>query len=86
MHCPDEEALVRWLGPERTGGAEIEAHVDACVSCRTVVAVLARTSLVSRADSDAVAAWPSDYLPAGVHVGGALTRAGSAFCFASTGV
>jgi tetratricopeptide (TPR) repeat protein/tRNA A-37 threonylcarbamoyl transferase component Bud32 len=82
MRCPDEETLLRYLGPEGPGSeaAALEDHFDGCASCRAVVAALARTSLADRAAStpspsegsgtvEPVSAWVSDFLPAGVRIG-----------------
>jgi tetratricopeptide (TPR) repeat protein/tRNA A-37 threonylcarbamoyl transferase component Bud32 len=80
MRCPDEETLLRYLGPEGPGpdAAALEDHFDGCASCRAVVAALARTSLVDRTTSaspeergavETASAWASDFLPAGVRIG-----------------
>lgn len=82
MRCPDEDALLRYLGPAGPGpdAAALEEHFDGCASCRAVVAALARTSLVDRGPPSSssssgatslggTAAWASDFLPAGVRIG-----------------
>ncbi|MBC8068818.1 MAG: serine/threonine protein kinase, partial [Deltaproteobacteria bacterium] len=77
MECPDEDTLLRYLGPQCPGdsAAAVQAHLDGCATCRQVVVVLARSSLVGQSASDvAVPGWASDFLPAGVRIGRYLVQ------------